>query len=438
MMRTAGHARGPSRGATADAALAGLIAEHAQPLPDIADAGFADAFDAYADVDVVLIGDGTHGTSEFYRARAAITQRLITQHGFRAVAIEADWPDASTVNRYVQGDTPLDAARPPFQRFPAWMWRNREMAAFVRWLREHNAGRPRDQRAGLYGLDIYSLDTSMAAVLAYLDRLDPDAAALARSRYGCLSPWIAHPIRYGGAVLHGDYEGCARAVVAQCRDLLERELSHAAELDADFFDAAENARVVAAAEEYYRAAYLGSQESWNLRDMHMADTLDRIRRSHGATRKVVVWAHNSHVGDARATDMAHHRGELNIGQLCRQRYGLRCVSIGMGTYAGQVAAADAWDQPMQVMDVRPALPDSHEHCMHGAGIERFLLDLGDDDDLRGELHQSRLERFIGVIYLPQTERLSHYMRAELAGQFDAWVWFDRTSALQPADDWPTV
>lgn len=212
MVHLADHIKDPSRSATDASTLAGLVAGRAQPLPDVADPGFAAAFDDYADV--MLIGDGTHGTSEFYLARAAITKRLIAHHGFQAVAIEADWPDAATVNRYVQGDTPMDAVRPPFQRFPRWMWRHREMAAFVHWLHDYNAGLPQERHAGVYGLDIYSLGTSMAAVLAYLDRLDPEAAALARSRYGCLSPWIGHPIRYGGAVLHGDYEGCARAVVA--------------------------------------------------------------------------------------------------------------------------------------------------------------------------------------------------------------------------------
>ena len=422
-----------------DAPVAGLIARAARPLPAIDEEAFAAAFDGYADADVVLIGDGTHGTSEFYRARAAITRRLISRHGFGAVAIEADWPDAAAVDRYAQGDAAVDATQPPFQRFPEWMWRNQEMAAFVAWLRDYNAAHAAEQRAHLYGLDIYSLDASIAAVLAYLDRLDPDAAALARARYGCLAPWLAHPAHYGGAVLRGTYRQCEQAVVAQCRDLLERRLSHAAELDADFFDATENARVVAAAEKYYRAVYLGSADSWNLRDTHMADTLDRLLRAHGRPRKVVAWAHNSHVGDARATDMAQRRGELNLGQLCRERHGLRCVSIGMGTYEGQVAAADAWDMPMKVKDVRPALAGSHERCLHDAGIARFLLDLRHgDDELRDGLAQPRLERFIGVIYLPQTERLSHYMRAELSAQFDGWVWFDRTHAVRPAEAWPVA
>jgi protein-L-isoaspartate(D-aspartate) O-methyltransferase len=417
-----------------DEAPAGLpqrIAAAAEPLPDVDDPSFGEYFDRWGDRRIVLLGEASHGTSEFYRARAAITRRLIERHGFTVVAVEADWPDAAAYNRYVQDRSPgLPASA--FRRFPAWMWRNREVWTFIRWLRDHN--RSVSSPAGFYGLDIYNMRASISAVLAYLDAVDTEAAEIARQRYGCLTPWQDEPSRYGRAVLTAGYRTCETAVVEQCRDLLQRQLE--AGDGEGLLDAAQNARLIASAERYYRIMYYGGAESWNLRDTHMFETLEQVLEAAGADARAVVWAHNSHIGDARATEMGRARGEINIGQLCRQRFGDDAALVGFGTHEGEVAAATDWDADMEIKRIRPSLHDSYESLMHEAGIERFLLDLSRHPVLREELRTPRLERFIGVIYRPESERFSHYMEASLAEQFDAFVWFDRTTPVQPfsADD----
>jgi len=312
------------------------------------------------------------------------------------------------------------------------MWRNTDVAAFVAWLGEHNAGVPAGRQVRFYGLDIYSLSESMAAVLAYLDQVDPAAARLARQRYGCLEPWQTDPAVYGRLALTDRHEQCEEAVLAQLGELLDRRLQYAVQDGERFFDAAQNARLVAAAERYYRAMYYGSAQSWNLRDTHMFETLEHVLRAHGPQAKAVVWAHNSHIGDASATEMGRERGEINIGQLCRERYGGRAALVGLGTHAGTVAAASDWDGPMEVKTVRPALPESYESPMHGTGLPRFLLDFGRARaELRERLEPPRLERFIGVIYRPETERYSHYVQASLPRQFDAYLWIDETRAVTP-------
>src|SRR5262245_16275976 len=297
------------------AGLPQLIRAAARPLVDLDDAEFAQPFDRYGDRTVVLLGEASHGTSEFYRARAAITQRLIERHGFSFVAVEADWPDALTIDRYVRHLPARPGARPAFRRFPTWMWRNTDVEAFVEWLRGHNERQPAGRRAGFFGLDIYSLADSIAAVLAYLDKVDPAAAKVARERYGCLTPWQHDPAVYGRAVLSERYRACEADMVAALRDLLAKRLEYARHDGEQFFDAAQNARLVAAAERYYRALYYGSAESWNLRDRHMFDTLQQLVEHRGTGAKAVVWAHNSHIGDARFTDMGRVRGELNLGEL---------------------------------------------------------------------------------------------------------------------------
>jgi erythromycin esterase-like protein len=390
-------------------------------------------FDRFADAKVVLLGEATHGTSEFYRARAAITRRLIERHGFSIVAVEADWPDAARIDAYVRHRPVPDGDDVAFERFPTWMWRNEEVADFVNWLRDHNRDRPDNGRAEFRGLDVYSLNNSIRAVLDYLDRVDPEAAGEARGRYGCLSPWQSDPARYGRAVLTGQKKPCDQALLKQLQDLLDSRIEY---LRADggeaFFDAVQNARIVHAAEHYYRIMYEGSTESWNLRDRHMFDTLQSLLDRRGPDAKAVVWAHNSHIGNAAATAMGW-QGEFNIGELCRKAYRNEAVLIGFGTDRGTVAAASDWDSPMETKTVRPARPDSHERIFRDTGLECFLTEWRTKDarDLKDALSRPRLERAIGVIYRPETELYSHYFEAILPDQFDAFVWFEETKAVTP-------
>ncbi|MET3577318.1 protein-L-isoaspartate(D-aspartate) O-methyltransferase [Mesorhizobium robiniae] len=424
-----------SRIATARArtrSLPEMIAAAAEPLPDFDDPAFGELFDRFGDRRVVLLGEASHGTSEFYRARAAITRRLIEKHGFTIVAVEADWPDAAAVDRYVRRRPPRADADPPFQRFPTWMWRNTDVAAFVDWMRYHNERiRISSRLAGFYGLDIYNMGGSIAAVLQYLDRVDPQAAKIARERYGCLTPWQNEPSTYGRVALTSGYEKCEEAVLEQCRELLAKQLDYAQQDGVDFLDATQNARLIASAERYYRIMYYGGAQSWNLRDTHMFETLEHLIEARGPNAKAVVWAHNSHIGDARYTEMGVVRDEVNIGQFCRQRFGDEAALIGLSTHSGTVAAASDWDGEMEIKRVRPSHGDSYERLCHDCGVSRFLLDIKRDDDLRKRLSERRLERFIGVIYRPETELRSHYADASLAQQFDAFVWFDETAAVTP-------
>ena len=410
---------------------AGRLAAAAEPLPDFDDPAFAKAFDRYATARVVLLGEASHGTSDFYRARAAITRRLIESHGFDAVAVEADWPDAAAIDRHVRLKPHQAMTNPPFSRFPTWMWRNTDVEAFIRWMREHNASRPMSERAAFYGLDLYNMRASMAAVLDYLDKVDPGAAIEARQRYACLTPWNAEPAAYGRAALDKGYAICEAPVVSILIDLLRRAAEYAEHDGEALFDATQNARLVTDAERYYRVMYYGAHESWNLRDRHMFDTLERILAARGPKSKIVVWAHNSHIGDARHTEMGAARSELNIGQLCRERFGAGAALIGFGTHSGTVLAASDWDGPAEIKAVRPSRPDSYEALFHGANIGRYLVDLrpGHHEALRDDLRTPRLERYIGVIYRPETERQSHYAEASLSGQYDGFVWFDDTTAV---------
>ncbi|ASK33349.1 protein-L-isoaspartate O-methyltransferase [Alcanivorax sp. N3-2A] len=417
-----------------DAALVADIAAAVEPLPEIDDPAFARCIDRFADHRVVLLGEASHGTSEFYRARAALTRRLIERHGFNLVAVEADWPDAEVMDRYVRHRPALDGPDPPFQRFPTWMWRNREVQDFTRWLKAHNAGLTSDRRVGFRGLDLYNLSASIRAVLDYLEEVDPHAARAARQRYACLAPWRNTPAAYGRAVLSEPEKACEEAVIAQLRALLEKQLEYVNGDQDRYFDATQNARLVASAERYYRSLYHGAAESWNLRDRHMFETLENLLAERGGDSKAVVWAHNSHIGDASATDMGRQRGELNLGQLCRERFGEQAALVGLSTHAGTVAAADDWDGPMRIKTVRPVRQDSHEHLALGTSLPRFLLDLRSgvlNEALRRRLDQPRRERFIGVIYRPETELQSHYMKASLASQFDAWLWFRDSQAVSP-------
>ncbi|MBR8304549.1 protein-L-isoaspartate(D-aspartate) O-methyltransferase [Burkholderia dolosa] len=422
----------PTNGAGLSAMpLASLIARTAIPLPDPDDPRFADAFDRFAAKRVVLLGECTHGTSEFYRARAAITRRLIERHGFNIVAVEADWPDAAIVHRYVTLQERRDAGA-PFQRFPTWMWRNEEFAAFVQWLRAHNGRMPEAARCGFHGLDMYSLSASIEAVLDYLDHADPHAARVARERYGCLTPWQKDPLVYGRAAMSGGFTDCEEAVIAQLQDLLRGRIARA-DSDDLLFDATQNARLVASAERYYRTMYRSAAQSWNLRDTHMFETLENLLAAKGSESRAVVWAHNSHIGNASATEMGSVRGELNVGQLCRERFGDDVALIGFGTHAGTVAAATDWGGPLEIKRVLPSRGDSYECTFHESGHPRCLVDLSADGngELVERLREPQLERFIGVIYRPESERHSHYAEATLADQFDGYVWFDHTHAITP-------
>jgi erythromycin esterase-like protein len=397
-------------------------------LADIGDARF------------VLIGEASHGTHEFYRERAAITRRLIVECGFASVAVEADWPDAYRVNRFVR-DRRGSAAQSlsAFKRFPQWMWRNADVLEFVGWLARHNAQQPADRATGFYGLDLYSLHASIEAVLRYLEGVDPAAAQRARKRYACFDHVGADPQDYAYLTRLSLAHSCEREVLAQLAELVsaapryrEREPAGPAPRE-EYFDAELNARVVRNAERYYRTMFARHADSWNQRDRHMMDTLESLAANlgqPGAPARIVVWAHNSHLGDARATEMSA-RGELNLGQLVREAHADRCYAIGFSSYAGTVTAAHDWGEPAQRMQVQPGLDGSYEQLLHETGVPAFMLLLREMRDDAGWLAGPRLQRAIGVIYRPDSERFSHYYEAHLTAQFDALLHFDRSSALEP-------
>jgi len=395
----------------------------------------------------VLLGEATHGTQEFYRLRAELTRRLIVDKGFDAVAVEADWPAALRASRYAQGhddDPNADVALRGFERFPRWMWRNAEVAEWLDWLRERNCSVAEPSaHVGFYGLDLYSLRESMDAVLRYLEQADPDAAQRARARYGCFDELAHDPQAYGHAVHFGLRDDCRDEVVRQlremCGDATRWLRGHRDAPPDELFYARQNARVVRNAEAYYRTMFDGRTDSWNLRDRHMMDTLQELDRHLGAQRgrpaRIVVWAHNSHLGDARATD-SRERGQWNLGQLVREAQASDGESflLGFTTHTGTVAAASDWDQPVEFKAIVPSRPDSIERLLHDSGLDRFVLALRHASaPLRRALERPRLERAIGVIYRPDTERWSHYFGASLARQFDAVVHLDRTQALRPLD-----
>jgi erythromycin esterase-like protein len=419
-------------------------------------------FELVGDAHFVLLGEASHGTREFYAARAHMTQRLIEERGFTAVAVEADWPDAYRVNRYVRGrsnDSGAEEALRGFERFPQWMWRNDVVVDFVSWLRRWNAGpagpgavgpgSEAPRRVGFYGLDLYSLHRSAREVIAYLERVDPAAAVRARERYSCFDHASAEDGQsYGYAAAFGAGESCQRHAIEQLLDMRSRLGEYAgrdgAPAEDEAFYAEQNARLVVDAEEYYRTMFGGRVSSWNLRDTHMADTLEALAahlgRQQGTAPRIVVWEHNSHLGDARATELGE-QGELNVGQLVRDRHADDCVSIGFTTYRGTVTAADDWDGPAERKRVRPALDGSVEALFHAVGDPAFLLSFGRNAPPAGAvagamadmLRAPRLERAIGVIYRPRTERQSHYFRARVADQFDAVIHLDETGAVQPLE-----
>lgn len=424
-----------------EAALSAALCAAAHPL-----IGAREDFDPVlrlvGDARLVLLGEASHGTHEFYRIRGEITKRLIRELGFRAVAVEADWPDAYRVNRFVRGrGADLDAVESlgDFRRFPQWMWRNAEVLDFIGWLQSHNDASDEAKQVGFYGLDLYSLHRSMAAVLDYLRIVDPEAARRAQERYACFDQFGDDPQRYAYAAGMRMAPSCENEVVEQLLELRAAAGEYArrdGRVDADaLFFAEENARLVRDAERYYRTMVRSGPESWNLRDRHMTESLTALMRHlghRGGEPKIVVWAHNSHLGDASATEM-HLRGELNVGELVRERWQDSARLIGFTTYTGSVTAATNWDEPPDHKLVRPALPDSYEAAFHDVGIPNFFLDLTDSSEAVALLREPRLERAIGVIYRPETERLSHYFHACLPSQFDGILHYDRTRAVEPLE-----
>jgi erythromycin esterase-like protein len=392
-----------------------MVPGDVRPVEDLAD--------LVGDARFVLLGEATHGTHEFYAVRAELTRRLIAEHGFAGIAVEADWPAADRVDRYIRragADPGPEAALAGFRRFPSWLWRNREVAELVAWLRDHGRG------AGFHGLDLYSLRESMSAVVDYLDAVDPPAADRARRRYACFEDLDERS--YGQAAASGEKDPCEDAVVAQLEELRRRAPG---EGDAGFA-ALQNARLAAGAEAYHRAMYAGGSDAWNLRDVHMADTLDALHAHTGGGR-LVVWAHNSHVGDARATEAAA-RGELSLGQLVRERHGDAVRLVGFTTHAGTVTAAREWGGPAERRVLRPSLEGSLERLLHDAGVQRGVV------DLRGGALAGRRfsQRMVGVVYRPEAELWNHYLSAHPADQFDALVHLDTTTALEPLERWAAI
>ena len=433
--------RPPEPGATDDP-LALAVRRSAQPLAGTA-RDYDPLMDLVGDARFALLGEASHGTHEFYRERAEITKRLIKEKGFTAVAVEADWPDAYRVNRYVRGvsdDFDAVEALADFRRFPTWMWRNTDVVEFVEWLRAHNDALPQDAaKVGFYGLDLYSLRASMKAVLRFLEKVDPEAAKRARERYACFDQFGEDTQVYGFVAGTGITKSCEEEVVSQQVELQRRAAEYARRdgsvAEDEVFYAEQNARLVKNTEAYYRSTFLEEVSSWNLRDRHMVETLKallaHLERQRGRA-KIAVWAHNSHLGDARATEMSR-RGELNVGQLVREKYGRDAVGIGFTTHHGTVTAASEWDAPAERKRVRPALAGSYEALFHAARPGRFLLTWRDGDPATEGLREPRLERAIGVIYRPETERISHYFGARLPDQFDAVLHFDETRALEPLE-----
>ena len=411
--------------------LSRIIASAAEPFGSIETADLNPLLSRIGDARVVLIGEASHGTSEFYRMRDRISRALIETKGFNFVAIEADWPDAARIDHYVRHREYRPSEWTAFSRFPIWMWRNNEVRAFVDWLRSNNAAQKPTSRVAFHGLDLYSLYDLIRFVLEYLENVDPESAKVARERYGCLTPWQSDPATYGHAALTGRYPTCEADVAHALRDLVQKRQAYAVHDGERFLDAVQNARLVANAERYYRIMYYGSRASWNLRDEHMFNTLKTLLAYHGEHSKGIVWAHNSHIGNAEATEMSA-RGEHNIGQLCRKEFAHNCYAIGFGTDHGTVAAASEWGGPMEIKDVRPSARESIERLCHESETPHFMLGLRDREAAHTKgLLKPRLERAIGVIYRPESELASHYFEVVLPRQFDEYIWFDESRAVAP-------
>ncbi len=424
----------PPANEEAETSLPELIYQSSEHFAQIESVSLDKLMERIGDSRLVLLGEASHGTAEFYEMRSRITQELIEKKGFTIVAAEADWPDAAHIDHFIHSTEPdplLESK--PFSRFPTWMWANHSVLEFIHWLKVHNdkISDP-DRQVGFYGLDLYSLFSSIEAVLSYLEKVDPTTAEVARVRYGCLMPWANDPGMYGQVVITKQYRECEEDVIAALQDLLQKRLEYSMEDGEQFFNAEQNARLVTNAERYYRTMYYAENNSWNQRDQHMFDTLQSVLEFRGPQSKAVIWEHNSHVGDARATQMSA-RGELNVGQLARQAYGDKAYNIGFGTDHGTVAAASEWGGPMEIKQVQPSHIDSYERVCHEVATDNFLLPLRKPlkEITHKKLLVERLERAIGVIYRPETEMQSHYFYASLPNQFDEYIWFDETRAVDP-------
>lgn len=419
---------------TTKASLPELIYQSSEHFAHIGDVNLDNLMERIGDSRLVLLGEASHGTAEFYEMRARITQELIEKKGFTIIAAEADWPDAAHINHYLHGTEPDPlSANKPFSRFPTWMWANHSVLDFIHWLKTYNQTKTQaENKVSFYGLDLYSLFSSIEMVINYLDKVDPQTAEVARLRYGCLMPWSNDPALYSQVIITKRYRECEEDVLATLQDLLKKRIEYSREDGERYFDAQQNAHLVANAERYYRTMYYAEANSWNQRDQHMFETLQSILEFKGPDSKAVIWEHNSHVGDARATQMSA-RGELNIGQLARQEYGDDAYLIGFGTDHGTVAAASEWSGPMEVKQVQPSHIDSYERVCHEVQTDNFLLPLRQplQSITRKKLLVERLERAIGVIYRPETELQSHYFYASLPNQFDEYIWFDETRAVEP-------
>jgi len=417
---------------TARRRIASLIAERAEAFDSIESFDPGPLLDRIGDARVVMLGEATHGTSEFMDMRARITRELVERRGFNLVLIEGDWSDVQAIDRHVRRRDRSYLRTPAFTRFPTWMWRNHEMRRFVDWLAEHDARLGLEHRVSIHGLDLYGLRSSIDAVIGYLRRVDPAAAEAARSQYACFAPWEDDPITYGRAVAGGQVASCEPEASAAIADLAAHRVEYESRDGEDWFDTMRHAVVIREAERFYRAMHEGSASSWNLRDHHMFDTLDAVMRFRGEDARAVIWAHNSHLGNAAATDMGR-RGETNLGELVRRRFGDDAYAIGFGTHRGTVAAANDWGGAMRLMSVRPSHEDSYERICHESGVRAFTLSLREAHEpvVRSALMSPRLERAIGVIYRPETEMLSHYFEAVLPAQFDEYIWFEETTAVRP-------
>tara|TARA_R110002096_G_scaffold432240_1_gene648594 strand:- start:1872 stop:3230 length:1359 start_codon:yes stop_codon:yes gene_type:complete len=433
-----------------DASLIAALEKNACPVGE-AFGEYGPIIEAASDKQIILIGEASHGSAEFYRTRAEITQRLIEEKGYDAVVVEADWPDAYAINRYVRGLDPnmtAEATLEQFERFPTWMWANYEVLHFIKWLRAFNDMYQKETRAvGFYGLDLYSMGASINAVITYLEKVDPKASEQARQRYGCLEHFMDNPQSYGYAMKQGLADSCEKEIIEQLIDLRKKSYEYM-KLNGfvasdEYFCAEQNAKLVCNAEEYYRAMFSTHDAPrpnlWNMRDRHMFETLESLKVHLGKQldreAKIVVWAHNSHIGNAAATQMSH-RGELNIGQLTKEAYGERALLIGFSTAKGTVTAASNWEMPTERKNIRPPIPGSYEDIFHKVNQKKFFLNLQENNEATDQLRAPRLQRAIGVIYRPETERESHYSYSVLPEQFDFMIHFDDTNAIKPLEITP--
>ncbi len=417
------------------------LKNYIQTLEDIPN-NYDSLLEAVKGAECVLIGESTHGTHEFYQIRADITKYLIRKQGFNAIAVEGDWPDTYRINRYVKGDNTIKNsidALEGFKRFPTWMWRNKVVVEFIDWLYDYNLNIRDPEKVGFYGLDLYSLNASIEAIIKYLEKEDVEAAARAKQRYSCFDPFKEELQHYGFSVVFGMAKSCENAVIDQLADLNKNAYFYLKKnglKEDEFFHTEQNAHLVKNAEKYYRSMFISSESSWNIRDTHMAETLDRLvnhlTKKLQKRAKMVIWAHNSHIGDARATESGT-QGQLNIGQLARERYGNKAALIGFLTNSGTVTAASAWDGVAERKIIRPALQNSYEHFFHNLNIPTFIISFKDNEKINRYIPNNLLERAIGVIYLPKTERTSHYFYANLSKQFDVVIYLDNTTAITPLE-----